>query len=143
MIKYDKIKYMQFKVPKFLEREPLIVGPLSFKQFLYFGAAALILFLLHYLVPFYLFLILLIILVGLAFSLAFVKIEGVPMPTVILQSFGFIFTSKMYLWQKKEGLKSVEVIAREKKGKKEQEIPLKISPKSGIRRLQSKIEGGY
>ena len=141
MIEY--IKVMQFKVPKFLGREPLIVGPLSFKQFLYFGVAALILFLLHYVVQFYIFLIFLVILVGLAFSLAFVKIEGVPIPTFILQSFGFVFTPKMYLWQKKEGLKSIELITRKKKEEKEQEMPLKISPKSGIRRLQSKIEGGY
>ena len=134
---------MQFKVPKFLEREPLIVGPLSFKQFLYFGVAALILVYIHFVAPFYIFLIFLIILTGLAFSLAFVKIEGVPLPTIILQSFGFIFSSKMYLWQRKESLKLIKIVSRKKERKEKKEIPLKISPESSLKELHSKIEGGY
>jgi len=34
---------MQFRVPQFLERQPLIIGPLAFKQSLYFGVAILML----------------------------------------------------------------------------------------------------
>jgi hypothetical protein len=134
---------MQFKVPKFLEREPLIVGPLSFKQFLYFGAATLILVYIHFVAPFYIFLVFLVILTGLAFGLAFVKIEGVPLPTIILQSFGFIFSSKIYLWQRKESLKLIKIVSRKKEKKERKGIPLKVSPESSLKELHSKIEGGY
>ena len=133
---------MQFKVPKFLEREPLIIGPLIFKQFLYFGIAALILAYIHFVAPFHIFLICLVFLVGLAASLAFLKIEGVPLPEIISQSFGFTFSSKMYLWQKKESLKPIKIVPR-KKEKKEKEISLKVSPKSSLRELHSKIRGNY
>lgn len=134
---------MQFKVPKFLEREPLIIGPLIFKQFLYFGVAALILVYIHFVAPFYIFLIFLIILTALAFSLAFVKIEGVPLPEVILQSFGFLLSSKIYLWQRKEILKPIKIVSRKKEEKEKKEISLRISPKSSLKKLHSKIEGGY
>jgi Zn-dependent protease with chaperone function len=133
---------MQFKVPKFLERESPIIGPLIFKQFLYFGIAALILAYIHFVAPFYIFLICLILLVGLATSLAFVKIEGVPLPEVISQSFGFTFSSKMYLWQKKESLKPIKIVPR-KKEQKEKEISLRVSPKSSLRQLYSRIRGNY
>ena len=131
---------MQFKVPKFLEREPLIIGPLIFKQFLYFGIAALILAYIHFVASFHVFLICLILLVGLAASLAFVKIEGVPLPEIISQSFGFTFSPKMYLWRKKEGLKPIKIVPRKKK---EEEISLKVSPKSSLKELHSRIRGGY
>ena len=121
----------------------MIVGPLSFKRFLYFGVAALILVYIHFVAPFYIFLIFLIILTGLAFSLAFVNIEGVPLPEVIVQSFGFLFSSKMYLWQKKESLKLIKIVSRKKEKKEKKEIPLKISPESSLKELHSKIEGGY
>ena len=134
---------MQFKVPKFLEREPLIIGPLVFKQFLYFGAAALILVYIHFIAPFYIFLICLVILMALAFSLSFVKIEGVPLPEVISQSFGFLFSSKMYLWQKKESLKPIKIRSRKKEKKEEKEISLRVSPKSSLKELHSKMRGGY
>lgn len=133
---------MQFKVPKFLEREPLIIGPLIFKQFLYFGIAALILVYIHFIAPFYVFLICLVVLMGLAFSLAFVKIEGVPLPEVIAQSFGFLFSSKMYLWQRKETLKPIKIVSRKKETKEKKETLLRISPKSSLKELHSKIEGG-
>ena len=133
---------MQFKVPKFLEREPLIIGPLIFKQFLYFGIAALILVYIHFIAPFYVFLICLVVLMGLAFSLAFVKIEGVPLPEVIAQSFGFLFSSKMYLWQRKETLKPIKIVSRKKETKEKKETLLRVSPKSSLKELHSKIEGG-
>ena len=134
---------MQFKVPKFLEREPPIIGPLIFKQFLYFGAAALVLVFIHFIAPFYIFLIFSIILTALAFSLAFGKIEGVPLPEVIVQSFRFLFSSKIYLWQKKEVLKPIKLVSRKKEKEGKKEVPLKVSPKSSLKKLRSRIEGGY
>jgi hypothetical protein len=93
---------MQFRVPQFLERQPLIIGPLAFKQSLYFGVAILMLVFIHSIAPFPIFLICAVVLISMAFGLAFIKIEGIPLPEVITQSFGFVFSPKMYLWQKKK-----------------------------------------
>ena len=132
---------MQFKIPQFLEREPLIVGPLAFKQAIYFGIAILISFYLHSVASFLVFLIFSIPLMGFAFCLSFIKIEGIPLPEVIIQSFGFTFSPKIYLWKKKENLRPIKLKStKEKQGEAKS---LKVSPKSILRELHSKIEGGY
>ena len=132
---------MQFKIPQFLERQPLIVGPLAFKQSLYFGVAILILVYVHSVASFPVFLICSVVLISMAFGLAFAKIEGVPLPEVITQSFGFIFSSKKYLWEKKENLRPVKF--RAQKQKEEKQELLRVTPKSILKELHSKIEGGY
>jgi len=132
---------MQFKLPQFLERQPLIIGPLAFKQSLYFGVAILILVFIHSIAPFLIFLICAVILIGLAFGLAFVKIEGIPLPEVIIQSFGFVLSPKIYLWEKKESLRPIKFKAQ--KQEQEKQEPLKITPKSILKELHSKVEGGY
>jgi len=132
---------MQFKIPQFLERQPLIVGPLAFKQTLYFGIAILISFYLHSVAPFFVFLISSTILMSFAFCLAFIKVEGIPLPEVIMQSFGFAFSPKIYLWKKKENLRPIKL--KSTKEKQEEAKSLKVSPKSILKELHSKIEGGY
>jgi len=132
---------MQFRVPQFLERQPLIIGPLAFKQSLYFGVAILILVYIHSVASFLIFIICFVILISMASALAFVKIEGIPFPEVIAQSFGFIFSPKIYLWEKKENLRPIKFGAQKQKEEK-QEL-LKIAPKSILKKLHSKVEGGY
>jgi len=128
-------------MPQFLERQPLIVGPLAFKQSLYFGVAILILVYIHSIAPLSIFLICSVVLIGMAFGLAFIKIEGIPLPEIIMQSFGFVFSSKIYLWKKKENLRVIEL--KSVKEKQEEVKSLKVSPKSILKELHSKIEGGY
>ncbi len=132
---------MQFKIPQFLERQPLIIGPLAFKQSLYFGIAILISFYLYSVAPFFIFLIFSIPLISFAFCLAFIKIEGIPLPEVIIQSFGFISSPKIYLWEKKENLRPIKFRAQKQEEKKEES--LKVAPESILEKLHSKIEGGY
>lgn len=127
---------MQFRVPQFLERQPLIIGPLAFKQSLYFGVAILILVYIHSVASLPIFLISSVVFLGLAFGLAFVKIEGIPLPEVITQSFGFVFSPKAYLWEKKENLRPVQFRAQKEKEKKQE--PLRIIPKSILKKLYSK-----
>ena len=134
---------MQFKVPKFLEREAKIVGPLSFSQTIYFAVAGMIIVVLYYLLPFFLFLVLGIIIGGTAISLVFVKIENVPLPQVFTQSFGYFLSPRIYIWRKKEPLVPIKLVKKKRKEKKgEKEGPLKIFPKSRLKKLASKIEIG-
>jgi hypothetical protein len=121
---------MQFKIPQFLERQPLIVG-----------IAILISFYLHSVAPFFVFLISSTFLMSSAFCLAFIKVEGIPLPEVIMQSFGFVLSPKIYLWKKKENLRPIKL--KSIKEKQEEVKSLKVSPKSILKELHSKIEGGY
>ena len=133
---------MEFKVPKFLEREAKIVGPLTFNQTVYFAVAAVILVFLYFVLPTVWFAVCFLLLGGTAFSLAFVKIEGVPLPQLFLQSFGYLFSPKIYIWRKKEPLIPIKLVEKKRKKKEVKESPLKIFPKSRLKKLASKIEIG-
>lgn len=133
---------MQFKVPKFLEREARIVGPLSFSQTIYFAVAGMTIVVLYYLLPFSLFLVLGILIGGTAVGLVFVKIENIPLPQVFIQSFGYLFSPKIYIWRKKEPLVPVKLIEKKREKKEEKEAPLRVSPESRLKKLASKIELG-
>lgn len=111
---------MQFVVPKFIEHEAKIAGPLTFRQLIYLGVAGGISFFLYFVLalPLLPSIIVAIFLFGIASALAFLKIEGRSLP-VILKDFLFFFASpKLYLWYKKE--LPTRFIKKEK-GKKEKE----------------------
>ena len=73
---------MEFTVPQFIEKEPKIVGPFTFKQFIFIGIAGGLSIFLFFAVSFFIFIILAIILLGGAFSLAFLKIERISLPVL-------------------------------------------------------------
>lgn len=95
----------QFSVPQFLQREPKIFGPFTFKEFLalvfigaliaigyfWFGKKNLILFLLYS-----------IFVGGGGYFLIFGKIQGMSTVEFLGKFIDFIFGSKKYLWKKKE-----------------------------------------
>lgn len=133
----------QFTVPKFIEREPKIIGFLTFRQFAYIGTAGAICFVFYFSVGeknFLLFLLVTIILMLIAFALAFLKIEGRTLPIVLVNFFKFNISPKIYLWKRKQVL----LRTIKKKLKKEEEIeeglPLKIAEKSKLKKLSTKVE---
>jgi hypothetical protein len=78
---------------------------------------------------------------AIAGTLAFAKVEGVPLPDIIVQSFKFLFISKLYLWERKKTFRKIDIIKKEEK-KEEETSPLRIAPKASIRELSSKVEMG-
>ena len=93
----------QFVVPKFIEHKAKIVGPLTFQQFIYVGIAAAVGFFLYFTVPFQIFFPTTAILVGGGLALAFVKMDGKPLPVLLKNFANFSFSPKLYLWKKKVG----------------------------------------
>ena len=91
---------MQYQVPQFIEFENKLIGPLSFRQFSYIlgGLGG------SYLIYRYLGLIpgivLIIPLVALSGSLAFVKINGRTFVDILASAFSFVFGTKLYIWKK-------------------------------------------
>jgi len=135
---------MRFTVPQFIEHEAKIVGPLTFRQFIFIGFAGAIAFLLYFSVPFSIFLTASIVLVGGAAALAFLKIGGRSLPVILANFLKFTASPKIYLWRKKE-----EAIEIYKKGGKptqtsttaeEEGLPLKIAEKSQLKKLHTQIE---
>lgn len=136
---------MRFSVPQFIEMEPKIVGPLTFKQFLFVGIAGAVCFLLYFIfgkTNFFLFLVLSIMIFGFGLALAFLKIGGRPLPTILVNFLKFFLSQKLYLWQKGEF--KVGVFKKEEKlkivEKKTEELPLKIARDSQLKKLRTEVE---
>lgn len=130
---------MPFVVPKFIERKPKIVGPLTFRQFLYVGAAAAACIIIYFTLSPIIFFLSLIILGGGSIFLAFFEVSGIPITSVIANFFSFSLSSKIYLW-KKSGLPP-KMVKKEppRKEKKEPDV-LNIAEKSRLKNLSERIE---
>ncbi len=134
---------MLFTVPKFIDEDPTVVGPFTFKQFLYVGGGIAIGFVFFYTLPMILFIPATVIVVGGGFILAFLKIESFSIPTLIKNFSFFSISTKIYLWKKKE---TIPKIIRMKKPKKKEKVAedstLKIAGKSQLKTLASRLERG-
>lgn len=133
---------MEFIVPQFIEKEAKIVGPFTFKQFVFIGSAGGVTIALYFILPFFLFIILAIVLLGGAFALAFLKINKTSLPSYLTHLISFMFKPKIYLWKKKTSIprllkKEKEMI--EKLTEKE-DSKLKVSRGSRLDELFTKLE---
>ncbi len=93
---------MQFQVPQFIETEDKIIGPLTIKQFLYIASGGALCFaLFFFLEPIY-WILFTIIIMPISAVLAFIQINGRPLPVVILAAMGYYWKPRFYVWQRKE-----------------------------------------
>ena len=130
----------QYPVPQFIEEEARIISFLTIKQFLYIVVAGAVILFLYYLLPFYLFVVVAILLGGGAGAMGFLKVNGVPLLTIMLNSFGFITGAKNYTWKKKESLYPFKTIERASLKKIEEEPILKVGQKGSLKKLRTKVE---
>ena len=132
---------MQFLVPKFIERETKLVGPLTFKQLLYIVGEGVFVFVLYFILPRTFFWV--VVVIALIVSAAFVLLKpGGQSLGSILKHFGtFTMTPKRYLWQKKTVNPFLDIVIQKTAPviqKKQKEL-FKIAPMSRLRILETKI----
>jgi len=135
---------MRFTVPQFIDYEMKIVGPLTFRQFIFVGIAGTIGFFLYFTIGktnFLLFIVSCFVLGTISLALAFLQIGGRSLPTILGNFLRFNLSSKIYLWKKKE----MPVIEFKKPSttevmEGEVELPLKIAEKSRLKRIKNQIE---
>jgi uncharacterized membrane protein YoaK (UPF0700 family) len=131
---------MRFGVPQFIERESKIVGPLSLRQFAYFAVAAVICFTIYFTAPVYWFILSVIFFGGIAFALAFVKVNGRNLPVIIMNAIKFNMGPKEYLWQKKRPSVPVMTQKIEMKPEEVKEDKYKLKRGSSLGNLKYKID---
>ena len=102
----------QYPIPQFIEQEGKIAFFISFRQFFYIVGAGAACFVLYFILPFFLFIIVSFVIGGGALILAFVTVNGVPIINVILASIGFASGAKNYTWKKKESPYPFKTIQR-------------------------------
>ncbi len=91
---------MQFQVPQFIEVEDKIVGPFSWKQFIYMLGGLGLSYVFYRALPFFIAILLIIPTLSLAGALTFVKINGRPFIFAMEAWFNYAFQSKLYVWKK-------------------------------------------
>lgn len=136
---------MRVTFPQFSNVQAKIVGPLTFRQFIYVALGIGGGFLIYLIVGkenFLLFLFLIIVVFIFIGALAFARIEGRDITTVMKNLFRFGLTSKIYLWRKTEAPMIVfqKYTPRKRIKKEEEAIPLKIAEGSQLKRIKTKIE---
>ncbi|PJE69364.1 hypothetical protein COU96_00160, partial [Candidatus Shapirobacteria bacterium CG10_big_fil_rev_8_21_14_0_10_38_14] len=97
-------------------------------------------FVFYFTVPFFIFILLSIIVMLGGFALAFVKSGGRSLPVVLKNFLFFSFAPKIYLWKKKGGLPP-KIIEKAPLPKEEKEAPVPtIAGKSRLKNLSTQIE---
>ena len=93
---------MNFRVPQFIEVEDKIIGPFSFKQFIYLLGGAGATFLFYRIFPLFIAVFFIIPVVGLALALAFYRINNRPFIDILQAGVVYLFGNKLYVWHKEE-----------------------------------------
>jgi len=91
---------MQYQIPQFIEIEDKVVGPLTFRQFVYIAGAGGMSFVLYLWLPFILALPLIAVALGLGGTLAFYKINNRPFSHFIESALKYSVGSRLYVWKK-------------------------------------------
>lgn len=89
-----------FTVPQFIEVEDKVVGPLTFKQFIYLLGGAGAGFLLWEFLPNFIAVILIIPVAALSLALAFYKVNDRPFVVTLGSAIKYWLNSKLYVWKK-------------------------------------------
>ena len=90
---------MRFQVPQFIEHEPKVIGPFTFRQFLYLAIPGAVAFFLYFTAPFMLFVIGSVILFTIGFALGFLKMGGQSLSSLMAGFLGYSMNPKTYIWK--------------------------------------------
>jgi hypothetical protein len=124
-------------LPQFTEIETKIVGPLTFRQFLFILGAAMISAFLYFHFPHFISIPLIAVIFGIAISFAFLKIGGIPFYNIFLGWLRSLFSPKVLFWGKK-GKKLFPLVETEIKKIEKEKIGRKRE--SALKNLMIKIE---
>jgi len=91
---------MRYQVPQFIEFESKIIGPFTFKQFIYMLGGVGGTYIIYKLLGLFLGIIPMIALWALTGALAFVKINNKSFVDTMAAGFAYMTRSKLYIWKK-------------------------------------------
>ncbi len=128
---------MRFEVPQFIEIEDKIIGPLTWKQFIYLAGGVGALLILYYLIDsFTIFVMFGLPLGALSASLAFQRVNNRPFSIFLESSINYFTKSKLYLWKKD----MAQTIVEKTEEAEQNESTLAYTGKKSINSLSRKLE---
>lgn len=123
---------MQFTIPQFIDIEDKVIGPFTFKQFMYLAGGLGLAFAVYKLIPRIISIPIALGIVALAISLTFVKVNGKPFVFTLQAFISYFFQSKLYIWKsipKKES--STKPVQKKQEEKNESKLPRLTETKLG------------
>ena len=93
---------MKFQVPQFIEHEPKVIGPVTFKQAAYLGFPLACIFLLYFMLAenLVVFIVLAVALEGAGAAFAFLTLSGKSVLRVLAEMLYFFVRPKKYIWMR-------------------------------------------
>ena len=134
----------QFLVPQFIERELKVVGPLSFRQFIFVGIGlAICLALYFYLAPksFFLFLLASGLILTASIGLAFGQVEGRSFAGLLGSFITYNLKSRSYFWRKNV-IPSQTFVMPELASQEKAQENINMQEKSNLEDLANRLERG-
>ena len=133
---------MRFQVPQFIEHEAKVIGPFTFKQFIYMGIPGAVAFFLYFLAPFFVFVVAAVFLGAFGFMFAFIKVGGRPLPSILLSFFSFTVSPKRYIWRKGKAQIEASQVQYQQQPVKQQSAKreIKLVQKSRIKDLATRVD---
>jgi hypothetical protein len=133
---------MQFLVPKFIDRETTLVGPLTFKQLLWLVGVGVFVFVLYFFLPRNVFWVIVVITVITSAAFVLIKPGGRPLSSLLQHLGGFIFSPKRYIWQKRADDPRIQLAIKREKDpliEEKKKKLLGVSVASQLSHLETKI----
>lgn len=132
---------LRFQVPQFIEREARVVGPFTFKQFVYLGVPTAAAFFLYFTAPFFVFLFSAIVFLSIGFLFAFVSVGGRSFPTILMNFLHFSVGPKIYIWKKgMSPVQTSQAVLAEPMQEGIQKPKVKLVKESKIKTLATHVE---
>jgi len=133
----------EFTVPKFIEREPKILGPLTFKQTMIMMSGAGACLILYFTIAkehLLRFILATIAIMGSVSALTFGKIKGYPILRFLRYLLTFKVSSKLFIWGRKFAPPKVQKVEKFEKEEKTTGPILKVGAKSRLQKLSTQVE---
>ncbi len=131
---------MRYKVPRYIEYEAKILGPITFKQFIsLFPGGFTVLFLFFLIDNTFFFLFLTALIASVSLGITFGSVEGKPIYVMIYKYILFSIGSSQYIWEKKDI--SPRVVKKEEEEEEEDKTyPYAMKKRSRLQDTSRKIE---
>lgn len=104
---------MRFQVPQFIEIEDKVVGPLSFRQFIYLLGGGGLSFIIYNFVPLLLAIPLIAAVIAFSLGLSFYRFNNKPFVFLVEAFLKYIMAGKLYIWKKEARKPEANTIAEQ------------------------------
>lgn len=131
---------MRFQVPQFIDHEAKVIGPLTFRQFIYVGIPGALAFFLYFFAPFFVFIIASVFLGAIGLMFAFVKIGGRSLPNILMHFSSFTLSPKRYLWHKGKAPAQTSQVQYQQPVEQPTKREIKLVQKSKLKDLSVRVE---